>query len=577
MAASEAPRTRRMTIMGQDPGLRDGRGEIVLERVDVPTEPLFPGPMGYRVHVVDYDTTSNTLYKALPRRLDRDPYERYVGGRHTERLLRDPQFHQQNVYAIVMETLGRFEFALGRRVAWAFAQGGHHLKVVPHAFADANAFYSRQDEALLFGYFRDRKGHDIFSCLSRDVVVHETTHGLLDGLRKRFLFPSSADQEAFHEGFADVVALLSVFRLPAVLDAALAVQDFGADRRIPATAVEARALTKNSLLQLANEMGRALSAARGHALRSSLKLKPPIDLDTPEFREPHRRGEVLVAAMLNGFLEIWVARLKELARHEGRLDPARPEERWLNRDRVVEEGVEVSQRLLHAAIRAIDYCPPVALTFGEYLSALLTADWAICPDDTKYRLRRVIRESFERFGIQPASAKGPDVGLWEPAPQGLSYAGVHFDSLQADTDEMFRFVWENRQTLELYRDAYTCVQSVRPSFRVSADGFVLRETVAEYIQIVNLSGRDLRRLKLRRPPDMDADQPIRLYGGGTLVFDEFGRLGFHIYNPVAGRRQQKRLEYLWEHGMLGAPGPQSLEHFHRARAVALPHDPREEW
>ena len=70
-----------------------------------------------------------------------------------DELLRDPRFHQQNVYAIVMRILARFEYALGRRVSWSF--GGHQLKIAPHAFLDANAFYTKEDEALLFGYFAD--------------------------------------------------------------------------------------------------------------------------------------------------------------------------------------------------------------------------------------------------------------------------------------------------------------------------------------------------------------------------------------------------------------------------------------
>src|SRR5262249_12651541 len=118
-------------------------------------------------------------------------------------------------YAIVMKTLARFEFALGRRIAWAFP--GHQLKVAPHAFADANAFYSRRDEGLFFGYFPGRRGN-VFSCLSHDVVAHETTHAILDGLRERYTDPSSPDQAAFHEGFSDVVAILSVFALPDVVD-----------------------------------------------------------------------------------------------------------------------------------------------------------------------------------------------------------------------------------------------------------------------------------------------------------------------------------------------------------------------
>ena len=61
-----------------------------------------------------------------------------------------------------MRTLARFKFALGRRVGWSFP--GHQLKVAPHAFADANAFYSARDESLMFGYFPGRQD-TIFSCL----------------------------------------------------------------------------------------------------------------------------------------------------------------------------------------------------------------------------------------------------------------------------------------------------------------------------------------------------------------------------------------------------------------------------
>src|SRR6185503_2322557 len=108
------------------------------------------------------------------------------------RLLRDPSFHAQNVYATVMRTLSRFEFALGRRVRWGFET--HQVKVAPHAFADANAFYSSDDEALVFGYFPAGDGTMVYSALSHDVVAHETTHALLDGIRHRFLDPSSPDQ-----------------------------------------------------------------------------------------------------------------------------------------------------------------------------------------------------------------------------------------------------------------------------------------------------------------------------------------------------------------------------------------------
>jgi hypothetical protein len=112
------------------------------------------------------------------------------------------------VYAIAMRTLLRFEFALGRRVGWGIRD--HQLKVVPHAFEEANAFYSPDMEALLFGYVRGSK--PTFLCLSHDVVAHETAHALMafatSSWRRRL-----RTRRRCTRGFADIVALLSVFGL----------------------------------------------------------------------------------------------------------------------------------------------------------------------------------------------------------------------------------------------------------------------------------------------------------------------------------------------------------------------------
>src|SRR5262249_26909715 len=66
-----------------------------------------------------------------------------------------------------------------------------------------------------------RDGKPVFTGLSHDGVAHETTHALLDGLRRRYMERSTPDQAAFHEGFADIVAVLSMFSLPDVVDAGL--------------------------------------------------------------------------------------------------------------------------------------------------------------------------------------------------------------------------------------------------------------------------------------------------------------------------------------------------------------------
>ena len=48
-------------------------------------------------------------------------------------------------------------------------------------------------------------------------------------------------------------------------------------------------------------------------------------------------------------------------------------------------------------IRAIDYCPPVGITFGDYLRAIVTADHDLNPDDV-YGYRLAFIESFRAVG-----------------------------------------------------------------------------------------------------------------------------------------------------------------------------------
>src|SRR5688500_5929274 len=68
------PRQRYMTVIAQDPSVRAG-DRIVMAKVAVPAEDLIPGPMGYRVQVVDYDSTHRRFQGAheLPASYDDEP------------------------------------------------------------------------------------------------------------------------------------------------------------------------------------------------------------------------------------------------------------------------------------------------------------------------------------------------------------------------------------------------------------------------------------------------------------------------------------------------------------------------
>ena len=90
------------------------------------------------------------------------------------------------------------------------------------AVAQANAFYSPRGGRAAVRLLRRRAddpgdhmpGSRVYSCLSHDIIAHETTHAILDGMHRRFNEPTNLDVLAFHEGFADIVALLQHFTIP---------------------------------------------------------------------------------------------------------------------------------------------------------------------------------------------------------------------------------------------------------------------------------------------------------------------------------------------------------------------------
>jgi hypothetical protein len=529
----DSPRTHiALRIIAQDPSVKGDNDKILTATVKIPWSRMEDGPRGARFHVVDFDASTGTYLKhpGLPN-------DDVFADAEDKVLESDFAFHAQQVYAAASRTLSTFESALGRRLSWGFS--GHHMHLVPHAFAEANAYYSFEDRALLFGYVPAGQGEPTYTCLSFDVVVHETAHAVLDGLRGRYLEPGLPDQAAFHEGFADVVALLSVFSMRPVVEQALGRAD--KDGRIKRRQVEKESLRSGVLTGVAEQIGKVLSQGRG-ALRRSAMNPPPADwADLPQFQEPHRRGEVLVAIVLDLLIDIWVKRLEPLlAPHE------EAKVATLDRARAAEEGAKAATQLLTMMIRGLDYLPPVEFEFGDLLDAVLLADAEVVPDDD-LGYRAMLVDRFEKSGVLRPKDSVTNVLDAEVAPH---YLGMNFAALRTDRDEVFRFLWQNALRLGVSTKYYTVVESVRPSQRIAPDGLIVAESVATYVQMLELTAGELEGTsELAIPDNLDPKTPVQLLGGGTLVFDQFGRLKLHVHKNLDDwRRQVRRVEYLHRTG-----------------------------
>ncbi|MFN8393424.1 MAG: hypothetical protein U0176_01980 [Bacteroidia bacterium] len=401
--------------------------------------------IGEYLEIVDYDPSVGRFYETVD--LD-DPYILAQDG--LEPSESNPQFHQQMVYAVAMTTITNFERALGRKIQWArhiayrtnkgsdgkeskesrnddvdddatvWGEGQQdqrnendgyvrRLRIYPHALREANAFYSPTKKSLLFGYFSSKpadaaigmRGNLVFTCLSHDIITHEITHAILDGIYPRYNEPTNPDVLAFHEAFADIVALFQHFSFPVVL-------------RHQVAKTRGNLKTENLLGQLAQEFGRgigkrgSLRDAIGGMNEATGKWEPkePSATDYQLLTEPHDRGSLLVAAIFEAFANIYQTRTADLLRiatggtgvlPQGELNPDLV-------NRLSEEASKVAGQVLSICIRALDYCPPLDITFGDYLRAIITADIDLVPfDNRNYRVAFI--EAFRRRGIYPEDIK----------------------------------------------------------------------------------------------------------------------------------------------------------------------------
>ncbi len=122
-------------------------------------------------------------------------------------------------------------------------------------------------------------------------------------------------------------------------------------------------------------------------------------------------------------------------------------------------------------------------------------------------------------------------------------------------DELFRFLWENRETLGLSARAYSEVISIDPASRIGPDGIALHETVCQYVQRADLFGAEFKAvLGTERPEGMRSTDRYTAYGGGVVILDQYGRVKYHIANRLEdAERQPTRAQYMVDTGQIGAP------------------------
>jgi hypothetical protein len=588
---SGKPIYRPLKIFALDPSVSKLEGATAL--VNVPYEPLEAGPVGSLFAVKGVpDTVEMPKEGEKPKEV-----EKPLNLEDHDILIRnglDPstsneRFHDQMVYAVCSVVYTAFRAALGRQLAWGFKRpedGRRQLVIRPRAFQRNQSFYDKGAGEICFGFFKgDSKGGrfpgHVYACLSHDTVAHEVTHALLDGLRARFSLPTSQEVPAFHEGFADLVAVFQHFSYEQVVRAAirqsrgnLSRADLLTDiaRQLGQSGRDYKSALRSAIAYSEDSGGKTddVSNKAGDEGRKSggrVKKQPLLFDDKMEI---HDLGAVLVVAVFEAFITVFRRKTERLLRlatgGSGRLPPG---EIPLDlQAALAEKASKLASQFLTMCIRAIDYCPPLDITFGEYLRAVITADRDLVPDDP-WGYREAWVDAFRRHHIFPNSVqdlseeallwRGPEPPNEVPPIEGLTFAELKFNgdpALPANEDELKRQARALGQIVSKHLGGFglaakgdaklggdevelPVIESIRSSRRIGPSGQVLFDIVAEVTQLRRAGSGE------KAPGKEGSGAVFDFYGGATVIIDPKGRIRYAMTKSVTNKnRLDKQRDFL---------------------------------
>lgn len=412
-----------------------------------------PGPEGTRVKTVDQSE------KATP-----SAQGSYIADINT------PQFDRVNAYVFTQQTLQNYEEALGRKIPWAFPS--EQIDVFPLAGETMNAYYSRWDQQIKLFYFdsRTKPVEKCFTSKMADVVVHETGHAVLDGLKPSYIGWGSHGG-AIHEGFGDSSSMLAAMSNKTVVDEVI--KQTGGDLR-----------KENYIASLAEQFGKAVYGNKMY-LRNAINDLKLSDFETgKESTEVHNFGR-LYAALFYDIME-------QVAKDKAKIMPL---------DKAL---METSKDLSKLLVRAMgDFSPPGNIYYTDAALALLKAEEKDFGGQYKDILVKVL--------LDRDVLRMPEIKAWEDEQKNLPDLQLMPKSLQTQ-ESIIDLVNNNKALLKL--PANTNYQLESAYNNAFGEVFIqLKSPIA--IDVPGFSGFK-----------------INMYDGLTLGFDKNGKLFYKAENQT---------------------------------------------
>ncbi len=473
----------------------------------------------------DFDIEKYSKMSQAKKTVLQENYEAFI-----KKAVANPWFHQLNAWAVVQHVLEFYEEpqAMGRPIPWGF--DGNRLIVVPHAGYKNNAFYDHASKSLQLYYYGDRTNL-CYTCLSHDIIAHETGHAILDGIRPLYLQPTSIQTAAFHEYIGDLTAILLAL--------------FNKDlRQFVAEKTKGNMAHADMLAGLARQFAEEVQGR--DYLRNAINCKTIAKVKMS--LSPHLISQVLTGAMFDILIGITQKHLdKNLPPNSsgGSVDESDAEMDAPVENVEAADGQPVTgdlvtpkeafwraaDRIRRVALQPLDLCPPCDIQFLDYARAVLRNDILTNPvDEDGYR--EVILEVFHKRGLCSCSyptshAVTQDCQFYEVLSASLYKPRLEMvfhdiENVSRSRTAAYYFLNDNRKALRIpYNRDITVVDLYDTNKYGAAAERQPREIVVEFIwqEPVLLQnqagGRTFGNLN---------EKTISLLCGGTLVFNDRGNL-----------------------------------------------------
>lgn len=445
----------------------------------------------------------------------------------------DPRFDQLMVMAVGQKILNLYEQTLGREIPWGF--GHPELWIYVHRQEEPNSGYTRGNPAdpdpdnrhgrVELDYFPDMlRGKTIQASESADIDAHEIVHAITDGIRDLYLESFNPDSQAFHEGNADIGAMMLALTHPSVVDQAL--RETGGNLRQP-----------NRIARLGEEFGQGISdmlfiGPNQNFIRSALndpavfrvsdwRRLPFLDPQDGLGSEPHSYSRIWSGVWYDALVNVY-----EVLRSRQKLEP---KPALLQAARVMSD----------VAIRSLEFAPVGDMHFDEMGLAYLKA---VKTDFGSRGMGEAYREEIKKALLRRGILTREQMDRWEKLEGSIPPLPLEAEIKDKEGAQ----AWLKAHSDDLVK--------VDPSLKPYLDRLefkgIHRNRIGEtflqfsYRQTVTLSESDFQDPDLAPYTDQFKGTSFDLWGGLTLGFNSKKTLFAFTHDDTPSREVDDAKDYI---------------------------------